>query len=106
MVAQSFLVGGLLLAAGAMAQGSSATKSGAPSTSTNVAGPDGNLVSVQVVQVSDMNASLKYYPEEIKAEAGSMVQFQFYPKVSHSSSRSWSSPLTTNEEPYRHTIHL
>jgi hypothetical protein len=75
MLAKSFFTSSLLLAAGAIAQSSSS------SGPTNVAGPDGNLVSVQVVQVSDMNATLKYYPEDIKAEAGSLVQFQFYPKV-------------------------
>jgi hypothetical protein len=75
MLAKVFFTSSLLLATGAMAQSSSS------SGPTNVAGPDGNLVSVQVVQVSDMNATLKYYPEEIEAEAGSLVQFQFYPKV-------------------------
>lgn len=68
MYTKSILMSSLLLAAGAMAQ-------------DTTAGPDGNMVSVQVVQVSNMNASLKFYPEEIKAEPGSMVQFQFYPKV-------------------------
>lgn len=77
MVATSFFASGLLLAAGVMAQNS---QSGSGS------GSDGNLVSVQVVQVSDQNATLRYYPEDIKAEPGSMVQFQFYPKVSFSSS--------------------
>lgn len=72
MFTKSILVGSLLLAAVAAQSNSD---------SSSVAGPDGNLVSVQVVQVSDMNATLKFYPEEIQAEAGSMVQFQFYPKV-------------------------
>ena len=66
----------MLLAASAMA---STTPSS--SSATSMTGPDGNMVSVQVVKVSDMNATLKYYPEEIMAEPGSMVQFQFYPKV-------------------------
>lgn len=69
MLAKSFLASSLLLAAGASAQ------------ATRLPGPDGNLVTVQVVRVSDMNATLKYYPEEIQAEPGSLVQFQFYPKV-------------------------
>ncbi len=75
MYTKSVLLGGLLLAAGAMAQ---ETPTGFGS---QVTGPDGNMVSVQVVQVSSMNASLKFYPEEIRAEPGSMVQFQFYPNV-------------------------
>ncbi len=75
MYTKSILMSGLLLAAGAMAQ---ETPTG---TGSQMTGPDGNMVSVQVVQVSNMNATLKFYPEEIKAEPGSMVQFQFYPMV-------------------------
>ncbi|KAF7513864.1 hypothetical protein GJ744_006478 [Endocarpon pusillum] len=74
MYTKSILMSSLLLAAGAMAQDTTA------GSSSQMTGPDGGLVSVQVVQVSNMNASLKFYPEEIKAEPGSMVQFQFYPK--------------------------
>lgn len=36
---------------------------------------------VQIVQVGDNNGSLKFFPENIVAEPGSVVQFQFYPKV-------------------------
>lgn len=77
MFAKSIVTSSLLLVAGAMAN--QATTAG---TVNNLSGPDGNMVSVQVVKVSDMNATLKFVPEEIKAEPGSMVQFQFYPKVS------------------------
>ena len=80
MFAKSFLASGLLLTAGATAITPSGTVPSSSQT-TSMAGPDGNLVSVQVVKVSDMNATLKYYPEEIQAEPGSLVQFQFYPKV-------------------------
>lgn len=83
MYAQSLLVSSLLLVAGAMA-----TQSSTASTPSSMSGPDGNMVSVQVVQVSDMNATLKFNPEEIKAEVGSMVQFQFYPKVDPNTSPS------------------
>ena len=79
MVAKSILASGLLFVASAIANNDGAV------TPTPATGPDGNMVSVQVVQVSDMNSTLKFFPEEIKAEAGSMVQFQFYPKVS----RTW-----------------
>lgn len=41
--------------------------------------PSGELL-VQVVSVSDANASLKYYPDSIQAPVGSIVQFQFHPK--------------------------
>ena len=37
---------------------------------------------VQIVQVSDTNGTLKFFPEEVRADVGSVVQFQFYPKVS------------------------
>ena len=36
---------------------------------------------VQIVQVGDNSGSLKFFPEKIVAEVGSVVQFQFYPKV-------------------------
>lgn len=75
MYTKSIITSGLLLAAGAMAQDTSA------GMGSQMAGPNGNMVSVQVVQVSDMNSTLKFNPEEIRAEPGSMVQFQFYPKV-------------------------
>ncbi|ERF69068.1 hypothetical protein EPUS_01024 [Endocarpon pusillum Z07020] len=74
MYTKSILMSSLLLAACSMAQD---TTTG---SSSQMTGPDGSMVSVQVVQVSNMNASLKFYPEEIRAEAGSMVQFQFYPR--------------------------
>lgn len=42
---------------------------------------NGNMVNVQVVKVSNKDADLVFDPEEITADAGSLVQFQFYPKV-------------------------
>lgn len=39
-------------------------------------------VSVQVVQVGDANGTLRFFPDNIQAAAGSMIQFQFNPKVS------------------------
>jgi hypothetical protein len=44
--------------------------------------PNPGEVIVQVVSVSDANASLKFYPDNIVAAPGSIVQFQFHPKVS------------------------
>lgn len=41
----------------------------------------GELI-VQVVSVADANGSLKYFPDQIEAPVGSIVQFQFHPKVS------------------------
>jgi hypothetical protein len=40
----------------------------------------GQLI-VQVVSVADANGSLKYFPNKIDAPVGSIVQFQFHPKV-------------------------
>lgn len=42
--------------------------------------PPGQLM-VQVVSVADKNGSLKYFPNKIDAPVGSIVQFQFNPKV-------------------------
>ena len=49
---------------------------GAPPAS---AAAPGELI-VQIVSVSDANGSLKYYPDNIQAAPGSVVQFQFHPK--------------------------
>ncbi|KAK5083320.1 hypothetical protein LTR70_008157 [Exophiala xenobiotica] len=35
---------------------------------------------VQIVTVGDNTGALKFFPENIKADVGSVVQFQFYPK--------------------------
>ena len=40
----------------------------------------GQLI-VQVVSVSDANGSLKYFPDKVTAPVGSIVQFQYHPKV-------------------------
>ena len=40
-------------------------------------------VQVQVVQVSNSNGSLEYFPNNIQAAVGSLVQFQFHPKVTY-----------------------
>jgi hypothetical protein len=40
----------------------------------------GQLI-VQVVSVADANGSLKYFPNKITAAPGTIVQFQFHPKV-------------------------
>ena len=43
----------------------------------------GQLI-VQVVSVSDANGSLKYFPDKVTAPVGSIVQFQYHPKVCRS----------------------
>lgn len=53
---------------------------------------------VQVVQVGGSNGSLTFSPDDIKAEMGSFVQFQFNPMVSSppKNDRSKKQPLTTS----------
>ena len=48
--------------------------------------PEGQ-VKVHVVQVGDREGNLKFYPEELEAAVGDMVQFHFYPR-NHSVARS------------------
>ncbi|KAK5442017.1 hypothetical protein LTS15_011064 [Exophiala xenobiotica] len=63
-----------------------------------MAGGNGELI-VQVVSVSDANGSLKYFPNNIEAPIGSIVQFQFHPKnhtVSESSFAEPCKPLASN----------
>lgn len=45
-----------------------------------VVSPPGTVL-VQVVHVSDNNASLSYFPDNIVAAPGTLVEFVFYPKV-------------------------
>lgn len=55
--------------------------------------PPGQLM-VQVVSVADANGSLKYFPNKIDAPVGSIVQFQFHPKVSRSQNMDFGTRLT------------
>lgn len=59
---------------------------GLVSAQTGVPTPEGQ-VKVHVVQVGDKDGNLKFYPEELEAAVGDMVQFHFYPK-NHSVARS------------------
>ena len=49
-----------------------------PATSSDT--PNG-MVNMHVVKVSNKNGDLMFEPNNLQAEAGSMVQFQFWPKV-------------------------
>ena len=58
----------------------------------------GELI-VQIVSVSDASGSLKYYPDNIQAAPGSVVQFQFHPKnhtITESSFAEPCKPLAAN----------
>ncbi|KAJ9621390.1 uncharacterized protein PV06_04799 [Exophiala oligosperma] len=62
------------------------------------AGGNGQLI-VQVVSVSDSNGSLKYFPNNIEAPVGSIVQFQYHPKnhtVTESSFAEPCKPISAN----------
>lgn len=87
------LISAALLATGALAQGygggdygssgASTTAASSPvesGSSTNSGTAPSGSVAVQVVQVSDNGGDLRFFPDNIKAAAGSMVQFQFHPK--------------------------
>ncbi|KAG9776555.1 hypothetical protein KCU88_g4818, partial [Aureobasidium melanogenum] len=58
----------------------------------------GELI-VQVVSVADANGSLKYFPNQIEAPVGSIVQFQFHPKnhtITESSFAEPCKPIASN----------
>jgi plastocyanin len=42
----------------------------------------GGMVATHVVQVGGPNGSLTFSPDNVKANVGDLVQFQFHPKVS------------------------
>ncbi|KAI9810755.1 MAG: hypothetical protein M1827_006093 [Pycnora praestabilis] len=62
-------------AVAASLQASTSTMSSMAASSSSA-----SQVSVQVVKVSNKNGSLIFAPNDIKASAGSMIQFHFYPK--------------------------
>lgn len=52
----------------------------APTTSSTSTASGGSLIT-HTIQVGGPNGSLAFYPNNIQANAGDMVQFQFHPKV-------------------------
>lgn len=44
--------------------------------------PGGAMVATHVVQVGGPNGTLAFYPDNVQANVGDMIQFQFNPKVS------------------------
>ncbi|KAI4176803.1 MAG: hypothetical protein LQ346_007788 [Caloplaca aetnensis] len=63
-----------------------ASPASSPAASAGTATPSG-MIPLQVVKVSNKEGTLKFYPDSFDMAAGSMVQFQFYPK-NHSVVRS------------------
>jgi len=110
----SSLISAALLASGALAQYDYGSSSGSSSSaavdpaqttaavesgsSTNSGAAPSGSVSVQVVQVSDNNGDLRFFPDDIKAAAGSMVQFQFHPKNHSVVQAAFSNPCTPINE--------
>ena len=102
MLFSSVITSALLLAGAALAQkatgtptdtttdtatgtASGPTRGARTSTGTSdAAAPTGSEVSVMVVKVSNKDSGQVMEPNSMFAPVGSMIQFQFYPKVSTS----------------------
>lgn len=58
-----------------------ATSSAAGSASTGGLSAVAGMVNTHIVQVGGPNGSLAFYPNNVKAAPGDLVQFQFHAKV-------------------------
>ena len=67
-----------LLAAATASAPVSLSRAGAASSGAEI--PAG-MVTTHIVQVGGPNGSLAFYPSNVVAQAGDLVQFQFHPKV-------------------------
>ncbi|KAI1609484.1 hypothetical protein EDD37DRAFT_156602 [Exophiala viscosa] len=65
---------------------------GCQAISTTSSTSSSSQLIVQVVSVSDSNGSLAYFPNNIEAPVGSIVQFQFHPKNHTVSESSFAAP--------------
>lgn len=59
--------------------------------------PEGQVLT-HVIQVGDREGSLKFYPEELKASPGDLVQFQFYPRNHSVAQSSFADPCIPIED--------
>lgn len=66
------------------------------------------MLRMHVVQVGGPNGSLAFYPNNVAAQPGDMVQFQFHPKVClvAVSAPGYIPELIVLIEPFRRPIHL
>ncbi|EEH50534.1 uncharacterized protein PADG_06613 [Paracoccidioides brasiliensis Pb18] len=55
--------------------------------------PEG-MVTVHTVQVGNAEGTQRFYPDSLKVEPGSMVQFQFHPKNHSVSQSTWEQPCS------------
>ena len=94
MFAKSFIVSALMGFVAAQSASSSLSISASESLASQTAsspaaanstslptGSSGAGVMTHTIQVGGPNGSLAFYPNNIKAAPGDMVQFQFHPKV-------------------------
>lgn len=77
---------------------------GAASTPSAAAGQ--GMVATHVVQVGGPNGSLTFSPENIKANVGDLVQFQFHPKVRPFPDPRGIPPLTQSPEPLSGAVYV
>ena len=68
----------------------------------------GGMLKMHVVQVGGPNGSLAFYPNNVAAQPGDMVQFQFHPKVClvAVSAPGCVLELIVLIEPFRRPIHI
>jgi plastocyanin len=76
MFAKSFIVSALMGFAAAQSASSALSISASESLASQPMG-----VTTHTIQVGGPNGSLAFFPNNIKAAPGDMVQFQFHPKV-------------------------
>src|SRR5262245_42959596 len=97
---RSYIVSALVGLAAAQSESIAASESTAGATSASAIplssglppapGMGMGMVNTHVIQVGGPNGSLAFYPNNVQANVGDLVQFQFHPKVrlqQHSSLR-------------------
>lgn len=77
--AQSSVSSQSIAASETLSSTANSTASAPLTSSTSM--PSGAGLVTHTVQVGGPNGSLAFYPSNIQAKAGDMVQFQFHPKV-------------------------
>ncbi|KAF2124840.1 hypothetical protein P153DRAFT_361005 [Dothidotthia symphoricarpi CBS 119687] len=85
----------------------SSTASGSSTSSSTTASASGasqsGQVATHVVEVGGVNGSLIFSPSNVKAQAGDLVQFQFYARVQHHHIPH-SYPLANDDEIQNHSV--
>ena len=103
----STVTASLLLASGAVAQTAEMAGTTSSSSTTGPMPAAGATVNVHIVTVSDPTGKkLQFSPNNIQANVGEMVQFQFQGGVSRLTFVTGSKYLIAPIEPYSHPIQL